>query len=156
MDTQVRLLLRLEAKREQSEVSLYQRIKRKLGRTLLKRSSLAVIALLLFCVSSSATALKDNSIDPKGIQSELILAIIIVNEVYQSFGYEFVITSLNDSEHIEGTLHFNGNAFDARVKHIPLEKRQLLVNRIVKHLNSNYDVVLETNHLHIEYDAKKL
>ena len=65
------------------------------------------------------------------------------------------ITSANDGNHSEGSLHFDNRAFDIRIKniigHVNSEAR-LWVNRMKIVLGDKYDVLLEGDHIHIEYD----
>jgi hypothetical protein len=70
------------------------------------------------------------------------------------------ITSANDSEHVDGSLHFNNRAFDIRIKNIiagmefPLAARGW-AERIQVALGDDYDVLLEKDHIHVEYDPKE-
>ena len=82
-------------------------------------------------------------------------AILIVDELSQQmFGKEIVITSLLDGVHSKNSLHYSGLAFDIRTwiykeKHIPN-----FVLKIKEQLGKNFDVIFETDHVHIEYDPK--
>jgi hypothetical protein len=70
------------------------------------------------------------------------------------------ITSANDSKHMAGSLHFNNRAFDIRIKNIiagmafPLAARGW-AERMQVALGDDYDVVLEDDHIHVEYDPKE-
>jgi len=63
---------------------------------------------------------------------------------------ELVITSTYEGAHSEGSLHYANLAVDIRRK----DKRMFTYNEIKKYLGEDYDVVLETDHIHIEYDPK--
>lgn len=68
------------------------------------------------------------------------------------------ITSANDSEHMEGSLHFKNRAFDIRIKNIigdVKHEARLWAERMQVLLGDNYDVLLEKTHLHIEWDPKE-
>ncbi|MCK9282015.1 MAG: hypothetical protein M0P71_15435 [Melioribacteraceae bacterium] len=87
-----------------------------------------------------------------GVSHELIIAFIIVNEVFRYFDYQFVVTSVTDSKHSNKSLHYSGNAFDLRTRHIKDSKMiDSIVNVIKQRLGKHYDVILETDHIHIEY-----
>lgn len=65
------------------------------------------------------------------------------------------ITSANDGNHSEGSLHYENRAFDIRIKNIIGHVRneaQLWAERMQNALGNRYDVLLERNHIHIEYD----
>lgn len=93
-----------------------------------------------------------------------ILAIInaemVVKSVYEKYGYDFVITSFNDSTHGVGSLHPFDKAFDVRTKHIAQPQDKELIRRNIREaLTADFDIVFEdrggeNEHLHIEYDPK--
>jgi len=70
------------------------------------------------------------------------------------------ITSANDSTHMEGSLHFNNRAFDIRISNIiaatefPYAARAWAEKMQIA-LGDNYDVVLEKDHIHVEYQPKE-
>lgn len=99
--------------------------------------------------------LKDDSINPQGLQSELLFAIMVAKEVYLNHGYDLVITSLNDAEHSETSLHYNGCAVDLRTTVInPNEDWDRIAKQIGRRLNKHYDVINEWNHIHIEFQMR--
>jgi hypothetical protein len=65
------------------------------------------------------------------------------------------VTSANDGDHGYGSLHFDNRAFDIRIKniigHVGGEAR-LWAERMQIALGDEYDVLLEKDHIHIEYD----
>ena len=68
------------------------------------------------------------------------------------------ITSANDSEHMEGSLHFKNRAFDIRIYNITGPTETMAkgwVKNMKLILGRNYDIVLETDHIHVEYDPKE-
>ncbi len=54
-----------------------------------------------------------------------------------------------------GSLHYAGAAIDIRTRDIPLADVQKLIARIKACLGEDFDVVLETDHLHLEYQPKQ-
>lgn len=71
-----------------------------------------------------------------------------------------IITSGTDGEHMEGSLHYVGLAVDLRTRDLtPVEVAKLAV-ALRKRLNGGatvdtpYNVVVETQHIHVEYDPK--
>ena len=63
---------------------------------------------------------------------------------------ELVVTSTYEGTHSEGSLHYANLAVDIRRN----KKRMFAYNEIKKFLGIDYDVVLEADHIHIEYDPK--
>jgi len=62
------------------------------------------------------------------------------------------ITSGNDGKHMKKSLHYENKAIDIRCKNMKYPVGTTL--RIRKTLGHNYDVILEENHIHIEYQPK--
>ena len=83
-----------------------------------------------------------------------------VNDVFNKTGYEFIITSCNDSKHGLHSLHYSDAAFDFRSKHISkTEEKQQILSLIKEALTADFDVLLEEagadqEHFHLEYDPK--
>lgn len=99
------------------------------------------------------TWLKDG-VSVRGISNEMLFAIIVVESCYHHLGYDCIITSGVDGEHSWGSEHYKGDAVDFRTRHMqPFHKKEL-VDMVASSLNEDYDVVLESTHLHVEYDPK--
>lgn len=67
---------------------------------------------------------------------------------------EIVITSGLDGKHGAKSLHYTGNAFDIRTWIYTEAEIEQLMKDIKELLGKDYDVVLESDHIHIEYDPK--
>jgi hypothetical protein len=78
-----------------------------------------------------------------------------VQFVYFRHGWNVVITSGDDGEHSEHSYHAQHRALDVRFWDIPPEERRAVAQEIRTLLPSYYDVVLESDHYHIEADAFK-
>jgi len=90
-----------------------------------------------------------------GIRPELLIAIMVANDVYSYHGYEFVITSVTDGKHSKTSLHYPGFAFDSRIRNIDDDTISVIVEDLRNSLTDEFDVVLEGNHIHIEYQPKR-
>jgi hypothetical protein len=78
-------------------------------------------------------------------------AACVAEEVYRKYGVELVITSANDGKHGDKTLHHKGLALDLRTW--TLGGREVEVTAALKDaLGHDYDVVLEKDHIHMEFD----
>ena len=83
------------------------------------------------------------------------LAMMVSWSIYaQSGADEFVVTSVNDSVHGQNSLHDHGEAFDCRIWMLDEDIRQTVANEIAESLGTDFDVVLESDHIHIEHDPE--
>lgn len=85
----------------------------------------------------------------------LLDGLFVACTYYTQRGYHFFWTSGEDSQHKPGSLHPSGNAADLRIWHIPKTELQRFTLGLAMVLGSQYDVVLESDHIHIEYDPKE-
>lgn len=94
----------------------------------------------------------------KGIQPEIILALLLTEPIYKQRLLTMWVTSVTDGEHMEGSLHYKGLAADLRTRNTGLARS--LYNDIKKRLTPlGFDVLLEnegeeSEHLHLELDPK--
>jgi len=63
---------------------------------------------------------------------------------------ELVITSTYEGNHSESSLHYCNEAIDIR----SWGKARKVRDEIKRKLGRDYDVIYETDHIHIEYDPK--
>lgn len=98
--------------------------------------------------------LLDNSVNLDGLQLPMVLAIWWVAQVYRKQGMEsLTITSARDGEHMKGSLHYCGAAVDFRIWGLPDPKAA--ADELKRQLDKEFDVVLESTHLHVEFDPKR-
>ena len=94
------------------------------------------------------------------IKPQIVVAMRVAEAVFADFGIPFVITSVNDGKHSDESLHYIGEAFDARTKYPELNGREMKLRDAVQEaLGEDFDVVMEAvgtenEHLHIEYDPE--
>jgi len=86
-----------------------------------------------------------------GIRPELVLALRIVEAVYQAHGAPFVITSIMEGTHKRASLHYVGCAADVR---LPPQDAVSIVAEAKAALGDDFDVILEGDHVHVEFQAK--
>lgn len=90
-----------------------------------------------------------------GIQPEITVALIVSSQIFQKAGYDCIVTSVKDGNHSRGSLHHVGLAIDLRVRHIESDSmRQIIADKISNSLGEQYDAILESDHLHIEFQPK--
>lgn len=87
-------------------------------------------------------------------RAELIDGLITCAEVYYDLGYGLVITSMYDGTHMKDSLHYEGLAADLRISMVPRERLPSLVAALRRKLPRYWDVVLEKDHIHVEYDTR--
>ena len=85
----------------------------------------------------------------RGISPVMVIPIIIAREIYSDVDSPLVITSITDGQHRIGSLHYVGDALDLR---LPKTDPNRVIARLRDALGGDFDVVLETDHIHIEYD----
>lgn len=90
-----------------------------------------------------------------GIKPELVLGLLIADSVYRRYDTDMVITSVVDGVHKRKSLHYSGYAADLRIWGFSDKMLQEVANELKKALNGDYDVIIESNHLHLEYDPKE-
>ncbi len=89
-----------------------------------------------------------------GMRQETTLALVIASQVYADVaGAELVVTEITGGKHGTASLHYVGLAADLRTGNIA-GKEAAVVAELKKRLGENYDVVLESTHIHIEFQPK--
>lgn len=95
-----------------------------------------------------------NGAKVNGLKTEILLAVIVASDIYKSLGQALVITELTGGKHSRASLHYVGYAVDLRTHYFSdngLEAQKMLKNS----LGTEYDVVLEKDHIHIEFQPKE-
>ena len=90
-----------------------------------------------------------------GLQPQMTVALSVAESVYARYGAECVLTSAVDGNHSRASLHYKGYAVDLRIWNVPQSKRPTLVNDLREALGTEYDVILERDHIHVEWDPKR-
>jgi hypothetical protein len=96
----------------------------------------------------------------KGVRPETVLAMFIAASLWGKLfkGMDCIVTSCTDSHaDIAGSLHPTGFAFDIRIRSFPLpikENVELAAQALRDSLSDEYDVVVESDHIHVEFDPK--
>lgn len=98
--------------------------------------------------------LKDESVNLDGLQLPMVLALWWTAHEYRRQGMDSItVTSARDGKHVAGSLHPVGLALDFRIWNLPDPAG--LADRLRRQLDREYDVILEADHLHVEFDPKK-
>ena len=85
----------------------------------------------------------------------LVIAAAAINAATQiNAEWDVIITSGTDGVHKKGSKHYVGGALDLRISNIPNGQLSIYVKALKGRLGPDYDVVLESDHIHCEYDPK--
>ena len=90
-----------------------------------------------------------------GVKPELLVGLMIADAIFSEHKEQLVLTSLVDGAHSPGSLHYPGMAFDVRTAGVPQDTLNRIVARLNEELGEDFDVVLELDHLHIEFQPKR-
>ena len=89
----------------------------------------------------------------RGLTPACLLAMMVAEGLYKENGYRLTITSVCEGKHSRGSLHYVGQAFDCRIR-LAADAPQMLRDELKRRLGSEFDVVLESDHIHVEYQPK--
>jgi len=85
----------------------------------------------------------------QGVQGDLnIKPMKCLGRVHDHYGKDLYVTAIRDGNHMAGSLHYNGNAFDFRLK------AYMTKPDLKKVCGKDFDIVIHSTHVHIEYDPK--
>ncbi|HWR51224.1 MAG TPA: hypothetical protein VN428_08965 [Bryobacteraceae bacterium] len=90
-----------------------------------------------------------------GLRPEILLGVVAAERVFEEAGVDLVVTACVDGKHSAGSLHYAGQAVDLRTRDLAAEARPKLGVRIRECLGEDYDVVLEPDHIHLEFQPKR-
>jgi hypothetical protein len=94
-------------------------------------------------------------VDLRGLKPQMAVAYTIACAAYQRHGAQpCVITSASDGLHGPNSLHYQGLALDLRTRSVIPAMLALIVRDLKFHLGTQFDVVEEEDHIHIEFDPK--
>ena len=86
----------------------------------------------------------------KTINKLLDAVVVACNELC----VDAVVTSGTDGKHGEHSKHYTCEAIDLRIFHIQPQFHQTLIQRCKELLGKDFDIVLESDHVHLEFDPK--
>lgn len=92
------------------------------------------------------------------LKPQTVVAMMVAESTFQRIGEEFVITSGSEGQHMVGSKHYEGYAFDCRTRGLNVHESDQLYAELKGGLGLDFDVVREVvngvPHCHIEYDPK--
>jgi len=94
-----------------------------------------------------------DGVNLSNIHEKMWGAVPKISSVYEKYGIECVITSGRDGTHSPHSLHYAGKALDIRTNNIGSDGAKVKIFTEIKAaLGDEFDVVLESDHIHAEFD----
>lgn len=94
-------------------------------------------------------------VDLRLIVPQVVFALNVAERLYAKFDAECVVTSGRDGRHSDRSLHYLGRAVDLRTRVFTANQAAALRNELADALGPQYDVILESDHIHLEWDPRK-
>ena len=91
-------------------------------------------------------------VDISRLKPQMRTALGVIEGCFQVHSIEAVVTSTFEGNHMPSSLHYGDLAVDVRLP--PDKVRSSVMAQLIQRLGPKYDVVLEADHIHIEYDPK--
>jgi hypothetical protein len=91
-------------------------------------------------------------VDISRLNPEIRGALSTIELASHHYTFEPVITSTYEGNHMPSSYHYGNDAIDLR---LPSRGIKALIGRLKDALPQYFDVVLETSHIHIEFDRNK-
>lgn len=89
-----------------------------------------------------------------GIRPEMTIALQVIEGTFKDANKPCTITAVIDGKHMAGSLHYIGCAVDIRSRDLQPSEQEAMKAQLQKRLTSDFDVVLEGDHFHIEFQPK--
>jgi hypothetical protein len=86
-----------------------------------------------------------------GLKIEMRKVLVLAEKLWMDNGHELVITAGLDGVHSAGSLHPFGYALDFRINYFDIETIKRIDEKMKNELGEDYDVVLHSTHIHVEY-----
>ena len=86
-----------------------------------------------------------------GVTPKLLRIAAGAANVAELLGLEITITSGNDGKHMKGSKHYTYEALDFRTRDLSKTNVTKVMTMLRGRLGPHYDVILEHDHLHVEY-----
>jgi predicted AlkP superfamily pyrophosphatase or phosphodiesterase len=114
-----------------------------------------LIALVLIGLTAKSVmaAIKPGVDFGDGIKPTTQRIIDVAELVFSRYGITPTITSAMDGSHMANSKHYSGDALDWRIWESDAQDiTDVIVMDLKYQLGGDYDVILESDHIHIEYD----
>jgi len=95
--------------------------------------------------------LKSKDVQIHGLNIHMRPVLREADRIWKAHGQELVITCAMDGMHSAGSLHYYGQAVDLRSRYFTDSQKDSVVNQLNSTLGINYDVIVHSTHIHVEY-----
>ena len=90
-----------------------------------------------------------------GMHIRILSILDDIDDIYLGVtGKEPIITSANDGQHMTKSLHYVGRAIDLRTRNLSLSEQRVVLRELKLRLGNAFDIILEPDHIHLEFDPK--
>lgn len=89
-----------------------------------------------------------------GVEPRSFWILAAVSDVSDYMTVPIIITSGTDGKHMTGSKHYTGEAVDIRSRNMTPLQRDYFVKALQERLGLDYQVIVEKDHIHCEYDPK--
>ena len=119
---------------------------------------IAVFIVAAYLVYKLASVKLKNGAAIENASWRMFWVAIIADGIFKKHGTEAIITSGSDGKHSARSKHYPENNASGQVEALDLRTWHVDPHAVAadmrEKLGANYDVVVESDHLHIEYDPK--
>lgn len=88
-----------------------------------------------------------------GLRPEIVLALLVAESTFLLHGSDLVVTSAIEGTHSRASIHYTGGAVDLR-RPLDPATAQAVARDLKADLGDDFDVVLEVDHIHVEFQPK--
>jgi hypothetical protein len=88
------------------------------------------------------------------LETASAVVLTVVEQVYQSRGKDPELTSHDDDPHGTSSRHWYGGGWDFGTRGLGNNDKQIISNELEARLGRDFDVVLEQDHIHIEWEPR--
>lgn len=89
----------------------------------------------------------------QGIASEIVLALILIEPIATKFNIDLVVTSVRDGTHGVNSKHKLGYAVDIRTRDLLTTDIDDFAKETKETLSDEYFVLVESDHIHIQFNG---
>lgn len=89
-----------------------------------------------------------------GLDIRMRPALMFADAIWKEYEQELVVTSGLDGVHSSSSLHYYGLALDFRTHYFSPEEALAVSVDLRECLGNDFDVVLHSTHIHVEFDPK--
>ncbi len=88
------------------------------------------------------------------LQADALVAVHKAREIIEALGIEFVVTDVGGDApgRVRNSKHFSGEAFDFRTRDMTKAQREKAATSLQAALGTDYFVLVESDHIHVEFD----